>query len=72
MRARAARVEDTAACAGKEELSDGMWFSLNVCRPCQGPGVTDALSQMEGSSCVLDVVTVDGSCTEDRLSEVGI
>jgi hypothetical protein len=29
--ARAAGMEDTAACAGKKELSDGMWFSLDVC-----------------------------------------
>ena len=75
-RARAAGVEDTAACAGRKELSEGVWFKLNVVE--LGPGVADAdadvLSGVEGSSscasCVLEAV--EGSCIEEMLSEVGM
>ena len=79
VRARAAGVEDTAACAGRKELSEGVWFKLNVVE--LGPGVKDAdadvLSGVEGSSscasCVLEeAVAVEGSCMEERLSEVGM
>ena len=76
VRARAAGVEDTAACAGRKELSEGVWFKLNVVE--LGPGVMDAdadvLSGVEGSSscasCVLEAV--EGSCMEEMLSEVGM
>ena len=76
VRARAAGVEDTAACAGRNELSEGVWFKLNVVE--LGPGVMDAdadvLSGVEGSSscasCVLEAV--EGSCMEEMLSEVGM
>ena len=76
----AAGVEDTAAWAGRKELSEGVWFRLNVVE--LGPGVADAdadgLSGVEGSSscwvitCVSEEVVVDGSCMEERLSEVGM
>ena len=76
VRARAAGVEDTAACAGRNELSEGVWFKLNVVE--LRPGVADAdagvLSGVEGSSscasCVLEAV--EGSCMEEMLSEVGM
>ena len=78
VRARAAGVEDTAACAGRKELSEGVWFKLNVVE--LGPGVADVdadadvLSGVEGSSscasCVLEAV--EGSCMEEMLSEVGM
>ena len=76
VRARAAGVEDTAAWAGRKELSEGVWFKLNVVE--LGPGVMDAdadvLSGVEGSSscasCVLEAV--EGSCMEEMLSEVGM
>ena len=77
-RARAAGVEDTAACAGRKELSEGVWFKLNVVE--LGPEVADVdadadvLSGVEGSSscasCVLEAV--EGSCMEEMLSEVGM
>ena len=79
VRARAAGVEDTAACAGRKELSEGVWFKLNVVE--LGPGVADVdadvLSSVEGSSscasCVLEeAVAVEGSCMEEMLSEVGM
>ena len=79
-RAVAAGVEDTAAWAGRKELSEGVWFRLNVVE--LGPGVADVdadgLSGVEGSSscwvitCVSEEVAVDGSCMEERLSDVGM
>jgi hypothetical protein len=56
---------------GRKELLGGVWFELNVVE--LGPGIADAdaLSEVEGPSCMLEAA-VDGSCMEDRLLEVGI
>ena len=68
--AAAAGVEDTAAWAGRKELSDGVRFRSNAVE--LGPGVADVLSEVADSSCVPEVEAADGSCMEDRLSEVGM
>ncbi len=65
----AAGVEDTAACAGRKELSDGVRFKSNVLE--LGPGVADELSVVEATSWASEEVA-EGSCIEDRWSEVGI
>jgi hypothetical protein len=57
-----------AACEGRKGLSDGVWFNSNVVEL----GLVDTLSGVERSSCALKDVAADGSCMEDRLSEVGI
>jgi len=66
----AAGVEETAACAGKKEDSDGVRLGLNV--SVLNPDTTDESSEREeawGSSmATLDEV----SCREDRSSKVGM
>jgi hypothetical protein len=55
-------VEDTEARAERKELSDGVWFGLNVVELGHGVVGADALLGVEGSSCVLEEVAANGSC----------
>jgi hypothetical protein len=66
----AAGVEETAACAGTKELSDGVRFGLNV-----SALYSDASDKCSGREDVWDSSTAmpeEVSCSKERSSEVGI
>ena len=59
--ARAAGVEDTAACAGRKELSDGVRFKSSNALEL---GPTDVSSEVDAASSS-SAEEVEGSCMED-------
>jgi hypothetical protein len=66
----AAGVEETAACAGTKELSDGVRFGLNV--SALNPDATDKSSGREDAWDSSMATPGEVSCREDRSSEVGM
>lgn len=62
----AAGVEETAACAGTKEVSDGVRFGLNV--SALNPDATDKSSGQEDARGSSMAVPDEVSCREDRSS----
>jgi hypothetical protein len=62
----AAGVEETAACAGTKEVSDGVRFGSNV--SVLNPGSTDKSSGREDARGSSVAATDEVSCREDRSS----
>ena len=62
----AAGVEETAACAGTKEVSDGVRFGLNV--SALNPDATDKFSGREDASGSSKAAPDEVSCREDRSS----
>jgi hypothetical protein len=64
----AAGVEETAACAGRKELSDGVRFGSNV--SALDSGVINESSGREEEWCSSVATPGEASCMEDGSSDV--
>ena len=66
----AAGVEETAACTGRKELSEGVRFGSNVF--ALDPDVINESSGREEELGSSAATPGEASCTEDRSSDVGM